>query len=102
MRALAGLLFLDPLRCRVGPEALKIAMPRPASHDDRQFSNFLSVHAQEWNTAKVRFEVKTGKAPLAFCCAVPRTAGRGGLGIVLATDTIWRVLTAPYALSSPR
>jgi hypothetical protein len=28
--------------------------------------------------------------------------GQLGLGIVLATDTIWRVLTAPYGLSSPR
>ncbi len=27
---------------------------------------------------------------------------KSGLGIVLATDTIWRVLTAPYGLSSPR
>jgi hypothetical protein len=41
-------------------------MPRPASHDDRQFFNFLSVHAPEWSTAKVRFGVKTGKTPLTF------------------------------------
>jgi hypothetical protein len=52
-------------------------MPRPASHDDRQFSDFCSVHAQEWNTAKVRFEVKTGKAPLAFLL---RSAANGGSG----------------------
>ena len=33
--------------------------------------------------------------------AIPSRAN-SGLGIVLATDTIWRVLIAPYGLSSPR
>jgi hypothetical protein len=41
-------------------------------------------------------------APEFLHCSDSTKSANSGLGIVLATDTIWRVLTAPYGLSSPR